>query len=65
MLLTVAALREGAAENVNGRDKLLPQFSQMPTLKYSYRVCSHICQYEDKRSVLPCVARHHRSTLEA
>lgn len=65
MLLTIAAQTEGAPENVNDHDKVSPRFSQMPSLKGLRGLSSHICRYEDKRPVLPCVAPRHRSTLEA
>lgn len=60
-----AAHTGGAAEIVNDHDKVQLQFPRMPSLKCMLRLSSHICQYEDKRSVLPRVAPHHRSTLEA
>lgn len=45
MLLTIAAQTGEAAENVNGHEK-----------ECLHRLSSHIYRYEDKRSVLPCVA---------
>lgn len=45
MLLTIAAQTGEVAENVNGHEK-----------ECLHRLSSHIYRYEDKRSVLPCVA---------